>query len=180
MYRCYCNQVDSGQAIVFFGRKSLVDDFARAMNKMSYTCRATHGDLAVAERRQVIEDFREGKFKLLATTDLLARGFDTPQVFLVVQVGLTWDFPQDRSLGVGSGTGYQHRAGRAGRYGRNGVCLSIISQRDLRLLRAIEADLGIVIQELQPDDNLPGEKALGRCPVKGGTHLFGDRSQIRP
>jgi ATP-dependent RNA helicase DDX19/DBP5 len=157
MRRYYCSHVDTGQAVVFFGRKDIVDDFAAAMNGMSYTCGATHGDIGIAERRRVMDDFADGKLKLLATTDLLARGLDIPQVFLVVQVRLTHDWVQDRSLGVGCGTGYQHRAGRAGRYGRNGVCLSIINRREMRLLRAIEADLGIVIRELRPDDDLPGE-----------------------
>jgi ATP-dependent RNA helicase DDX19/DBP5 len=157
MRRYYCARVDSGQAIVFFAQKSLVGGFAAAMKQTAYTCRATHGDIDVAERRRTIADFADGKFKLLATTDLLARGLDVPQVSLVVQVGIICESPKDRRLTTGSGTRYQHRAGRAGRYGRNGICLSIIRRSDIKLLHTIEADLGIVIRQLRLDHDLPGE-----------------------
>jgi superfamily II DNA/RNA helicase len=163
----YCAQVDSGQAIVFFAQKERVKEFVGEMNDAKFTCRAIHGEVPFDERRQTISDFRDEKFKVLAATDIIARGFDVPQVFLVVQVGVRWEGPDDEKTGGDIGTNYQHRAGRAGRYGRTGACLSIVSRREIRMLQDIEKDLNIQITELRPDQvvALPKETEVVSDPA---------------
>ena len=44
-----------------------------------------HGDIPQDKREMVLKGFREGKYKVLITTDVAARGLDIPEVDLVIQ-----------------------------------------------------------------------------------------------
>jgi hypothetical protein len=47
----------------------------------------TQGDMDKLERDRVVREFREGKTKILISTDVLARGFDVSQVRLSMRPG---------------------------------------------------------------------------------------------
>ncbi|KAL7456009.1 hypothetical protein ACHAWC_007533 [Mediolabrus comicus] len=86
------------------------------------------------ERDIIIREFRSGSGSsptVLITTDLLARGFDIPQVSLVIN----FDFPTKRE-------NYIHRIGQSGRFGRQrkgkGVAINFLTEGDVRYLRDIE------------------------------------------
>lgn len=81
-----------------------------------------------------------------------ARGIDIQEVFLVIQLGISKRAGGSRPNVVD----YQHRAGRAGRFGRPGVCISFITPNDVPLMALIERALKTPIQQLpQSLDNLP-------------------------
>ena len=63
--------------------------------------------------------FRSSEFRILLSTDLLARGID------VVSVGLVINFELSSNYEI-----YIHRIGRAGRHGRKGVAINFVSQRE--------------------------------------------------
>jgi ATP-dependent RNA helicase DDX19/DBP5 len=152
----YTADIDTGQAIVFFSEKYKLRDFEAQMQQERLTCQVTCGELSKADRIRVLEDFRQEKFKLLGTTNMLSRGLDVPQVYLVIQIGLTWESPDDAKTGM-IGLNYQHRAGRAGRFGRTGVSLSIITESEIDKLHKIEGDLKITIRRLREGEPLPKE-----------------------
>lgn len=79
----------------------------------------------------VLAGFREGKYKVLITTDVAARGLDIPEVDLVIQL----EPPKD----VDS---YIHRSGRTGRAGRSGACVCFYKPRALADLRLVEQKAG--------------------------------------
>ena len=73
----------------------------------------------------------------MITTDLLARGIDIQQVSLVIN----YDVPTNRE-------NYVHRIGRTGRYGRKGVALNFVTDRDEPLVKDIEQYYDISIANL--------------------------------
>jgi len=102
-----------------------------------------HGEMTQDERNKIMSEFRNGKFRILITTDLLARGIDVQQVSLVIN----YDFPVNRE-------NYIHRIGRTGRYGRKGVALNFVLERDEPAIREVETYYKLAIGELP--DNLNG------------------------
>ena len=72
------------------------------------------------DREIIMTEFRSGSSRVLITTDLLARGIDVQQVSLVIN----FDLPTKRE-------NYIHRIGRSGRYGRKGVSINFVTERDI-------------------------------------------------
>ena len=89
------------------------------------------------ERQNVMRDFRSGKSRILISTDVLSRGIDVQQVSLVIN----YDVPRDTDT-------YLHRIGRSGRYGRKGVAINLITDRDTTKIRNIESVYKIKVEEL--------------------------------
>ncbi|HEY4998208.1 MAG TPA: helicase-related protein, partial [Usitatibacter sp.] len=78
-------------------------------------------------RIRALEDFKEGKVKVLVATDIAARGLDIEDLPHVVNFDLP-HVPED----------YVHRIGRTGRAGQTGEALSLVCSEDRPLLAAIE------------------------------------------
>jgi superfamily II DNA/RNA helicase len=78
-----------------------------------------------------------GKYRVLISSDVTARGIDIQQVSIVIN----FDLP--RSVHT-----YLHRIGRSGRWGRKGTGISFITSRDTKQLKEIETFYGTVITEL--------------------------------
>lgn len=91
-----------------------------------------HSELKKEERKTALKNLREGKIKLLITSDVAARGLDIQDVTHVVHV----DFPKDI-------TQYIHRSGRTGRFGADGVVISLVNEREERELKKYCQELNI-------------------------------------
>ena len=87
-----------------------------------------HGELTSKDRKKVMEDFRSGNSRILLSTDLLSRGIDVQQLSLVIN----FDLPKSRET-------YIHRIGRSGRYGRKGVAINLVTDRDIDHMKEIES-----------------------------------------
>jgi translation initiation factor 4A len=74
----------------------------------------------MAVRNEIMNKFRNGTFKILLSTDLLARGIDITQCGLVVNYDLPHNYEN-----------YIHRIGRSGRFGRRGVAINLVSDKEL-------------------------------------------------
>ena len=100
--------------------------------------------------------FREGKEKLLITTNLCARGIDVEQVTVVVN----YDIPMDVNRRPDNET-YLHRIGRTGRFGRSGLAINFVDgHRSLQNMRKIEEHFGRKIEKLSIDDPDEIEQAV--------------------
>ncbi|KAL9039868.1 MAG: hypothetical protein Q9214_004703 [Letrouitia sp. 1 TL-2023] len=101
------------------------------------TCACLTGEFEGRDRDTVIDAFREGRAKVLITTNVLSRGIDVQSVSLVVNYDLP-DLSPNYPHRADNQT-YLHRIGRTGRFGRVGVSISLISgNRDWRLLSEIQ------------------------------------------
>merc|ERR1711862_691778 len=100
-----------------------------------------------------MREFRSGSSRVLISTDLLARGIDVQQVSLVIN----YDLPTIVE-------NYLHRIGRSGRYGRKGVAINFVTDRDVRALRDIERYYQTQIEEM-PMDCKHALKRPACCPT---------------
>ena len=64
------------KAIVFFGKKSKVDDVSSDLCLKEICCQSIHGDRDQEDREQALQDLREGTVRILLATDVASRGID--------------------------------------------------------------------------------------------------------
>lgn len=137
------NIISTTQAIIFCNTIRKVQWLTEQLEKENFTITSIHGKMTQDERNNIVKDFRDGKTRILLTTDLLARGIDIPQVNLVVN----YDLPINKET-------YIHRIGRCGRFGKKGVSISMVkmSERDdVKILNRMKNYYNIDINEF-PDN----------------------------
>ncbi len=98
------------RVMVFCNTKYTTGMLANQMARLHFDVDCLHGDLSQAERNQIMGRFREGKLRVLISTDVAARGIDIEDVDAV----FNYDIPQSNEY-------YTHRIGRTGRAKREGV-----------------------------------------------------------
>lgn len=115
------------QVLVFTRTKQGADALAAEMVKDGLVTEAIHGDRSQGARERVLEQFREGKVRVLVATDVAARGLDIPQLAYVINHQLPFNAED-----------YVHRIGRTGRAGASGIAISLVSEEENYLLRQLE------------------------------------------
>lgn len=113
--------------IIFTRTKADAQSITESLIREGYDIEALHGDLTQAQRDKVMARFREKSLQLLIATDVAARGIDVKDITHVIN----YELPDDPEV-------YTHRSGRTGRAGKSGVCISIVTQREVYRLRQIE------------------------------------------
>jgi superfamily II DNA/RNA helicase len=113
------NLVSTSQAIIFCNTIRKVEWLEQNLKQNNFPITTIHSNMTQAERDNVVKDFRDGKTRLLLTTDLLSRGIDIPQVNMVIN----YDLPPNKET-------YVHRIGRCGRFDKKGVAISMVKMLD--------------------------------------------------
>ncbi|KAI8984518.1 P-loop containing nucleoside triphosphate hydrolase protein [Mycotypha africana] len=133
----------SGLTVIFCATKADANELG-AHDKIKQDAAVLHGDIAQSSRESTMKAFREGKYKCIVCTDVLARGLDIPQVDLVINC----QPPKDTES-------YVHRSGRTGRAGRSGVCVTFFKPAEEGLLAYISKRTGVKFEQLsapRPED----------------------------
>ena len=131
------NLMNISQCIIYINYKDKLMRIYEELIKNNYPVDFIHGEISKDERESKLLDFKNGKTRLLLSTDLLARGIDVQQLNLVIN----YDLPRSKET-------YIHRIGRSGRYGRKGVAINLVGQRDQRSLSEIQEHYKINIDDL--------------------------------
>ena len=113
------NLVSTSQAIIFCNTIRKVEWLETNLNTNNFPITTIHSNMTQPERDEVVKDFRDGKTRLLLTTDLLSRGIDIPQVNMVIN----YDLPPNKET-------YVHRIGRCGRFDKKGVAITMVKMAD--------------------------------------------------
>ena len=121
--------------IVFCRTRASAQEVASQLIQDGYDADALHGDLSQAQRDAVMKKFRERNLQLLVATDVAARGLDVNDLTHIISYSL----PDDNDI-------YNHRSGRTGRAGKQGVSIAIIHSRERNKLRQIEKHIGKVFE----------------------------------
>ena len=116
-----------GSVLIFLKTKRSTDKMATKLIDTGHSARALHGDLRQNKRNDVIEAFRNKKYRILVATDVAARGLDIPHIEHVIN----YDLPQ-------CAEDYIHRIGRTARAGAKGAALNFVTPSDKEQWRAIE------------------------------------------
>lgn len=124
------------QCIVFVNGVQRVNELYEAMKEEGFTVCCMHSNMSKNDRKHTLNEFRNGKFRLLLSSDLTARGIDIQQVGTVIN----FDVPTNVHT-------YLHRIGRGGRWGRKGLAINLITKRDIQTMKNIEYHYKISIKE---------------------------------
>ncbi|KAF8632245.1 hypothetical protein AX15_001994 [Amanita polypyramis BW_CC] len=143
-----------GQSIIFTRYRHVADKIAARMTAEGHKVASLHGAKDAAERDSIIDNFREGRDKVLITTNVVARGIDILQVNMVVNYDLPLMNERDKSLDDRPDIEtYIHRIGRTGRFGRKGISINFVHDRKTWLqMEQIEKALGKKIIRIETND----------------------------
>ncbi len=129
-----------GTTLVFtrtkFGAKKLV----RAIRSMNHTVAEIHSNRSLSQRREALDGFKTGRYRVLVATDIASRGIDVADIGLVVN----YDLPTNSE-------DYVHRIGRTARAGASGHAISFATPEQRWELRSIER----LIRKALPISKLP-------------------------
>ncbi len=116
----------NGSILVFVKTKRGADKIVKRLKYDGHSADAIHGNLRQSKRERVINNFRNGKSRILIATDVAARGLDIPLIKHVIN----YDLPQVAE-------DYIHRVGRTGRAGKEGSSLTFITPNDRSMWSSI-------------------------------------------
>ncbi len=116
-----------GSVLLFCRTKRGTMRIARALRAKKYRAAEIHSDRTLGQRKEALEGFKSGKYRILAATDIAARGIDVKGIELVIN----YDLPEDAE-------NYVHRIGRTGRAGKAGHAISFAMPDQRTDVRNIE------------------------------------------
>jgi superfamily II DNA/RNA helicase len=131
------NLVNISQCIIYINYKNKLMNVYDELIRNNYPVDYIHGEVTKDEREKKLLNFKNGQTRILLSTDLLSRGIDVQQLNLVIN----FDLPKSKET-------YVHRIGRSGRYGRKGVAINFITNRELGYLSELEEHYNIKIDDL--------------------------------
>ena len=115
------------QSIIYCNSVKRVQDLYDTMVADNFPVCRIHSSMDSYERNSTHEDFKSGRFRVLISSNITARGIDVQQVNTVIN----FDIPDSVHT-------YLHRIGRSGRWGRKGVGINFVTLRDMQKLKSIE------------------------------------------
>ncbi|KAH9940601.1 P-loop containing nucleoside triphosphate hydrolase protein [Amylocystis lapponica] len=136
------NEDPECRTLIFVERQEAADNLLRELMRKGYLCMSLHGGKDQVDRDSTIADFKAGVVPIVIATSVAARGLDVKQLKLV----LNYDAPNHME-------DYVHRAGRTGRAGNKGTCVTFITPEQDRysvdIYRALKASDASVPKELE-------------------------------
>ncbi|XP_037672228.1 ATP-dependent RNA helicase DDX19A isoform X3 [Choloepus didactylus] len=150
-FQALCNlygAITIAQAMIFCHTRKTASWLAAELSKEGHQVALLSGEMMVEQRAAVIERFREGREKVLVTTNVCARGIDVEQVSVVIN----FDLPVDKDGNPDNET-YLHRIGRTGRFGKRGLAVNMVdSKHSMNILNRIQEHFNKKIERLDTDD----------------------------
>ena len=125
------------QCIIYCNSIKRVIDLYEAMKEDAFPVSCIHSNMDKNERENSFKEFKNGKSRVLISSNLTARGIDIQQVSIVIN----FDLPKDIHT-------YLHRIGRSGRWGRKGVGINFVTRRDITKMKEIESYYACEIKEM--------------------------------
>lgn len=116
-----------GTVLIFCRTKRGAARITKGLRSLGYGAAEIHSDRSLAQRREALEGFKKGKYRILVATDIAARGIDVKGIELVIN----YDLPDDAE-------NYIHRIGRTGRAGHEGRAISLATPDQRGDVRNIE------------------------------------------
>lgn len=132
-----------GPILIFMSTRYAVIDLTKELKKFRFTAAEIHSDRSLGQRKEALEGFKIGKYRILIATDIAARGIDVKGIELVVN----YDLPEKTE-------DYVHRIGRTARAGKSGKAISFVMPSQIRTLRAIERLINKTIKINKTEEEL--------------------------
>lgn len=140
---------DLKQVLLFSRTKHGADRIVRNLRKKNVQSAAIHGDRSQNQRQKALNDFKEGKVRVLVATDIAARGIDIDKLQYVIN----YDIPNESET-------YVHRIGRCGRAGEAGISISISEPEENAYIKDIEKLIKMKIEIIEDNPFPQTEKPM--------------------
>ncbi len=141
-----------GPTLIFTRTKHGASKLARVLCNIGHRAAEIHSNRSLNQRREALEGFKSGRYRVLVATDVASRGIDVIGIELVIN----YDIPDNSE-------DYVHRIGRTARAGANGHAISFVTSEQRRDLQRIER----LIRKSLPISPLPAD-----LPPARATHKF--------
>ncbi len=148
-----------GSVLMFLRTKFSVKRICRDIKNMGFEAAEIHSNRSLAQRKEALEGFKVGRYRVLVATDIASRGIDVKGIELVINYDLP-ESPED----------YVHRIGRTGRAGLAGRAISFVAPEQRHKVREIER----LIRSSLPISQLPNLP-----PARPAMPFIEDRIQDR-
>ena len=159
-------QPDVTSVLVFSKTKYGADDVTEFLQRSGFQVAAIHGNKTQDAREKALNNFREGKIRILVATDVAARGIDIPDISYVIN----YDIPTDPES-------YVHRIGRTARAGKKGVAISFCDPVEVKLLDAVEKAINF---KIPVDDSHPFHHKSSGAPMAKHEEAPRSRTSHKP
>jgi ATP-dependent RNA helicase RhlE len=127
-----------GPILVFSRTKFGAKKITRSVNALHHRAAEIHSNRSLNQRREALDGFKNGKYRVLVATDIAARGIDVTGIEVVVN----FDLPENAE-------DYVHRIGRTGRAGHKGRAISFACPDQRAEVREIERLMRINLEITQ-------------------------------
>jgi superfamily II DNA/RNA helicase len=161
-----------GRKVVFTRTKHGAKALARQLNRSGVPTVDLHGNLSQGARTRNMEAFHSGRATTLVATDVAARGIHVDDVALVVHA----DPPAEHKA-------YLHRSGRTARAGAEGTVVTLMTDEQVRDVRALTRAAGIKVTTTKVDgtaDEVLRRVAPGTRSTPGGLEVVTPVARSRP
>ncbi|MEK7509113.1 MAG: DEAD/DEAH box helicase [Patescibacteria group bacterium] len=138
-----------GSTLVFSRTKHGAKKIMEAIKRLGHSVAEIHSNRSLAQRRDALEGFKKGKYRVLVATDIASRGIDVKGIELVVN----FDLPSDSS-------DYVHRIGRTARAGAEGHAISFAMPQERGGIRDIERLIRKTVPVSPLPEGLPGPRVV--------------------
>jgi ATP-dependent RNA helicase RhlE len=148
------------RVLVFVATQHAANTVAAKLHRGDRYATPFHGGLSQGARQAVLQEFKDGRWDVVVTTDLAARGID----ILAMPVVVNFDLAR-------SATDHVHRIGRTARAGASGTAVSLVTASTLAHWQLIEKRQGLslpldVLPGFEPTET-PPPPAAGNGGIKG-------------
>ena len=148
-------KLEKAMCMIFVNRKDSATQLSNKLKTQGIDAKILMGGLDNTERDTMIDNFRQGVFTTLISTNVLARGIDVPEVDIVIN----YDVPMLKQCGFYNPdyANFMHRVGRTGRFGTDGLALTLMSKQneiDGEHMELIAKHYDIEINEITGFDDL--------------------------
>ncbi len=139
-----------GSVLLFVRTKHNAKKIAASIRAMPHSASEIHSNRSLAQRREALEGFKSGKYRVLVATDIAARGIDVTGIELVIN----YDLPDEDE-------NYVHRIGRTGRAGQPGRAITFASPDQRKDVRNIERLIRMPLAfSTYPEGGTPGQASF--------------------
>ncbi len=128
-----------GMALIFTRTKHGANHLSEKLGSFGQRSVVLHGNKSQAARQRALEDFRNGRARVLVATDVASRGIDVKGIAVVVN----YDVPLEPEV-------YVHRIGRTARAGAAGLAYTLVTPAERHLLHGIQK---VIRQEIESHDH---------------------------
>lgn len=140
------------RVMIFTRTKESANNVFKYLERKAYgPVRVVHSNKGQNTRINAINDFKEGKIRILVSTDVSARGIDVVKVSHVINFDVP-NFYED----------YIHRIGRTGRAFQEGKAITLVTRAEEYHIEKIEK----LIREKIPVKSLPQEVVIENTPFE--------------